>query len=219
MNSKHIIAAFLFVSAVTAYFLTFRSKERAVSNLENVAQFIEPEAYYVTGRVYKLQNSQSGQRVALLPRQLETGKFGTKPHFDRQEGFVGPESCQECHAEFYEGFVQTAHYKTSALADGHSILGSFDEGENVLKTRQKGFRYEMTQQDEAFIQCHQPDDCGQFAISGSRIAENCIDCHMPKRDDSSLEIETTTDSLFPQIRDHYIRVETEATRKVLESWK
>ena len=447
MKLKFTIA-FLLAAVCVAFLVNFLiPKDLSVANLKGVAKFIEPEAYYVTGMVYDLQNTEAGQRVALLPRQLKTGKYGSKPKFSRHEGFVGPENCQECHADYYKGFIQTAHYKTSAFPSDSSILGSFSNGENVMETKQAGFQYEMTKQGKEFfqkllveqdgniyehkrrfdivtgsgsvgqtylyweedglfqlpvswlakggwvnspgypdglanfarpireecmtchatmvefaerhvgiidrenmilgvscerchgpaeahvnfhranpdskegakfivhpndlsrdrmndicaqchaggsksiqspfnfrpgdsiadfkrfskdptsgggvhtanqyprlikskcysnsdsmncatchnphqnehglvklfsarcMQCHQQQDCGQFGISGSRITENCIDCHMPKGDDTSMEIETAQDVLFPEIRDHYIRVERDATRIVLESWK
>lgn len=68
------------------------------------------------------------------------------------------------------------------------------------------------------MECHQPKDCGQFARSGEKITSNCIDCHMPKRNDENTRIETTEKEFFPEIRDHYIRVEQEATQQVLEQW-
>ncbi len=47
--------------------------------------------------------------------------------------FVGSESCRECHAEIYKTHIETAHFKTSARADQHSIKGSFTKGSNTVE--------------------------------------------------------------------------------------
>ena len=39
--------------------------------------------------------------------------------------FAGTQSCRACHQEIVETYVQTAHFKTSQLAEEHSIKGSF----------------------------------------------------------------------------------------------
>lgn len=52
-------------------------------------------------------------------------------HFNGEE-FVGSETCMECHADIYALHIETAHYKTSALADATNIKGSFEEGSNIL---------------------------------------------------------------------------------------
>ena len=448
MNWKIIlIIVFAIVAGVAAaWFLAPGGNRNSVENLESVVQYISPEGYNVTRKVYELQHTEKGQRIALLPKQFDTGEFGSKPVFDHYEGYVGPDSCRECHQEYYDGFVQTAHYRTSALASNESIRGSFKAGENTMETKQAGFRFELVEKDGQHFQkllvdengrtyhheqpfhivtgsgnigqtylywedeflfqlpiswfsksgwvnspgypdglanfarpirdsclachatqvdfakkrinladrssmilgvtcerchgpaeehvryhhenpdadsakfivhpndlprdrmndvcgqchsggdsvnlrapfsfkpgdsvsdfkkfnkpptdgggvhtanqhprllkskcytqsdsmncaschnphqnehgnlklfskrcmeCHQPKDCGQFPTSGQRIADNCIDCHMPKRSDENTRFETTEEALFPEIRDHFIRVEKEATRQVLEAW-
>jgi hypothetical protein len=440
-----LILLSIVAGVAAAWFLAPKGDRYSVENLENVVQYITPEGYNVTRKVHELQNTEKGQRVALLPKQFDTGEFGRKPQFDRYEGYVGPDSCKECHQEYYDGFVQTAHYRTSALASSDSIRGSFEPGQNKLETRQPGFHYELVEEEgkhfqkllveengktyhhqrpfhvvtgsgnigqtylywedeflfqlpvswfsnggwinspgypdglanfarpiqdsclachttmvdfakkrinladrssmilgvtcerchgpaekhvayhranpdadakfiihpndlprermndvcgqchsggdsinlrppfsfkpgdavsdfkkfhkpptdgggvhtanqyprlvksECYIQsdsmncaschnphqnehgnlklfskrcmkCHQPKDCGQFPTSGQRIADNCIDCHMPKQDDQNTRFETTKKEIFPEIRDHFIRIEKEATRQVLDSW-
>lgn len=68
------------------------------------------------------------------------------------------------------------------------------------------------------MKCHETQDCGQFEHSGARIATNCIDCHMPKRDDKKTKMAVGNALVFPEIRDHYIRVQKDATKMVLEAW-
>ena len=51
---------------------------------------------------------------------------------------------------------------------------------------------------------------------GDRLAENCIDCHMPVRASENLKVETGQGNIFPPLRDHYIRVDQEATKQFLK---
>jgi len=145
-----IVILLVFVAATIAYFVFEGST--SVKDLKDVALFITPEEFNATDRAYNLTSSERGQRKVLLPTQFETGRYGKTPVFEEQTGFVGPESCKECHADYYEGFMETAHSRTSALANESSILGSFAPGENVMKTRQPGFWYELESDDGSFFQ-------------------------------------------------------------------
>ena len=146
-----IVSALVLV-AVAAYFVVPAPDGNSVEQLKEVVVHIAPERYYKSDLVYQLQETEEGQRRAMVPRHFESGEERSDPHFQQQEGFVGPESCKECHAEYYEGFIQTAHYKTSALASESSILGSFADNENVMKTKHDGFRYEMTEEEGKYFQ-------------------------------------------------------------------
>ncbi len=66
------------------------------------------------------------------------------------------------------------------------------------------------------LDCHQSQHCGMFAEVGSSIAENCIDCHMPKRSGDFLKLNTAEGTIFPPLRDHYIRVDQQATQEFLQ---
>ncbi len=46
------------------------------------------------------------------------------------QGYVGSESCKECHSDIYETHIKTAHYGTSAKADKKNIHGNFQKGKN-----------------------------------------------------------------------------------------
>jgi len=446
MKLKFIIVILLLLSVMAMYFFLPDPNRLAIENLKDVVAYIQPEAYYVTDKVFDLRDSDAGQGTVALPKKFDIGQYKREPKFVRQEGYVGPESCKEGHAKYYEGFVQTAHYQTSALASAASIRGVFDEEESNMQTKVDGFRYKMTSEDDAFFQkilldrngetyehkrrfdivtgsgkigqtylyweenslyqlpvswlaksgwinspnfrdgfadfarpikedcmtchstrveyahmqvnvadrqniifgvtcerchgpaeshvnfhrenpdskdakfivhpgdlprermndicsqchsgqskniqsqfnfrpgdsihdfklfppkeidsggsvhtanqhprllkskcymgsdtmncatchnphqqehgklelfsercikCHEPKDCGQFAEQGEKIASNCIDCHMPVKKDKGLKIETTATDLFPEVRDHFIRVDEEATQRVLDDW-
>lgn len=64
--------------------------------------------------------------------------------------FVGSQTCMECHRDIYDTHVQTAHFNTSAIADGENIRGSFEPGSNTLTLEDVTF--EMKKQDGAFYQ-------------------------------------------------------------------
>ncbi|QEG23777.1 multiheme c-type cytochrome [Mariniblastus fucicola] len=449
MKFKVALVAIVVVGAIAACFLIPSPNENSVESLRDVVAYVDPEVYYNSDMVQRLQSSEAGQGMAILPKQAEldlrSQSPSREPNFIFQAGFVGPETCKECHADYYDGFVQTAHYKTSALADGSSIRGSFADNENVLNTKRNGFRYQLTNEEGQHFQkllidkngstyehscrfdivtgsgnvgqtylywqenslyqlpiswlskggwvnspnypdglanfarpiqdgcmschatmvefdsesvnvanpknmilgvtcerchgpaeshvkfhranpeaaeskfivhpndlprerlndicaqchsgesktlnstfnfrpgdsihdykkfklnpgvvgsvhtanqyprmtkstcytesdtmscatchnphqdehgrlelfssrcmkCHESSDCGKFPEHGARIESNCIDCHMPKKDDTNLKFETTSASIFPEIRDHFIRIDADATNKVLEAW-
>ena len=146
-----IVASLLFV-AFAIYFGSAGADGNSVEGLRDVVSYVDPNAYYDIEKVYTLRNTDAGLGVALLPKPAEPGTRVAEPNFVRQQGFVGPESCKECHADYYQSFVQTAHYKTSALASASSILGSFADNENVLKTRKDGFGYQLTQEEDEYFQ-------------------------------------------------------------------
>ncbi len=51
-------------------------------------------------------------------------------YHENGQGFVGSESCRECHADLYDTHLRTAHFRTSGLADSTTIRGSFRQGSN-----------------------------------------------------------------------------------------
>ena len=439
---------------VSEFVMPEARQDKSIRDFDAVAEFVSPEAYYASNKTSRLTNTAEGQGKVLLPTVHDVGNFdnandwvglAAKPKFKRQQGFIGPESCRECHAEFYDGFVETAHYRTSSFPSPETVCGLSKSGISVstrvkdlhyeiasngddifqlLKLNHQGTTYEHKQKvdivtgsgnlgqtylylendrlyelpvswlsshgwcnspgytdgfadfarpvntlcmschatrvdfevrhvnlidpksmilgvtcerchgpgkehvefhranpkvteskfivhpnhlsrermndvcaqchsgDSGFkkspfnfrpgdrlkdiknpskneqvgggsvhaanqltrlqksqcylnsetmncatchnphqnengnlalfskrcIECHAIQDCGQFSVSGERIEENCIDCHMPKKPDETMEFKTSGASIFQEIRDHYIRVEPEATRMVLESW-
>jgi len=65
---------------------------------------------------------------------------------------LGAGSCEACHQEIFNSFVQTAHFNTSAQASARSIKGNFAEGHNVLHTRSPGIYFKMQQGEGVFSQ-------------------------------------------------------------------
>ena len=67
------------------------------------------------------------------------------------------------------------------------------------------------------LECHEDQHCGMFENLGARITENCIDCHMPRRSGDFLKVSTAEGMVFPPLRDHYIRVDQQATQAFLQA--
>jgi len=56
------------------------------------------------------------------------------------------------------------------------------------------------------LTCHKVESCGIYQERGHRIAENCVNCHMPKV--TSKAVVSTNDGLKeqPQVRTHWSKV-------------
>ncbi len=60
------------------------------------------------------------------------------------QGFVGSESCKECHAELFASHRNTAHFKTSSRANLETVKGSFVNGKNTYHLNDSlGFRMQQ----------------------------------------------------------------------------
>jgi len=69
---------------------------------------------------------------------------------------AGLASCRKCHETIVDSFMETAHFRTSSLADAHTIKGSVSEGKNVLRTRSEATYFKMERRlsegEDAFYQ-------------------------------------------------------------------
>lgn len=52
---------------------------------------------------------------------------------DLRPGYAGDATCASCHVKESSSYAHTAHRKASQPVDARSILGNFNEGENLLK--------------------------------------------------------------------------------------
>jgi hypothetical protein len=59
---------------------------------------------------------------------------------------------------------------------------------------------------ERCLRCHKMESCGMAKTMGSKIADNCIDCHMPVQPTNALISETAGEQIRPKMRNHWIRV-------------
>ena len=67
------------------------------------------------------------------------------------------------------------------------------------------------------LNCHETVDCGMEATLKDRLADNCIDCHMPAGATNAMFMDTSQGRVFPPLRDHHIRVDRTATEIYLKS--
>jgi hypothetical protein len=56
------------------------------------------------------------------------------------------------------------------------------------------------------LSCHQATACGMAKTLGPKIAENCIDCHMPKQPTNAIVSKTAGKEVRATMRTHWIRV-------------
>ena len=66
------------------------------------------------------------------------------------------------------------------------------------------------------LKCHEPDHCGMSETIGAKIESNCIDCHMPRRATSNMTIDTSQGTVFPPLRDHFIRIDRQASDEFMK---
>jgi hypothetical protein len=59
---------------------------------------------------------------------------------------------------------------------------------------------------ERCLRCHKVESCGMAKTVGAKIAENCIDCHMPVQSTNAIISETAGEQIRPKMRNHWIRV-------------
>jgi len=70
------------------------------------------------------------------------------------------------------------------------------------------------------MECHEIEHCGASQRLGDSIAENCIDCHMPLRDDASTPFYMAAGDALPliQLRDHLVAVHPEDSAEMEARW-
>ncbi len=56
------------------------------------------------------------------------------------------------------------------------------------------------------LTCHRIESCGMSKTMGSKIAGNCIDCHMPVEPTNAIASETAGVVIRPKMRNHWIKV-------------
>ncbi len=155
MPRSALILAVLLLAAAGAAGLWFLSVRRADPQywprkpLQNV-----PTAHAVRPADWAeltLAGGPGGNDWVLLPDQPQQPPFRSSVQAS-QRGFLAPQDCVECHAEYCETFQHTSHARTSMLPSTDSILGSLQPGHNVLTTARTELQFRMQQQDNAIVQ-------------------------------------------------------------------
>ena len=78
----------------------------------------------------------------LLPREPQTAPSG-QTTTTNSASHVGDDECRACHASIVESYFRTSHHLTSRIAAKDSILGSFSDGKNLLKTSYPDLNFRM----------------------------------------------------------------------------
>jgi hypothetical protein len=60
------------------------------------------------------------------------------------------------------------------------------------------------------LSCHAPASCGRFATLGDAIAQNCINCHMPRQETNLILFDRKGPKARPRMRNHWIKVYADA---------
>jgi mono/diheme cytochrome c family protein len=60
------------------------------------------------------------------------------------------------------------------------------------------------------LTCHKAEDCGKFPTLGAKIANNCVDCHMPLQESEALVSDTNGRKIKPRVRNHRIGIYPDA---------
>lgn len=58
----------------------------------------------------------------------------------------------------------------------------------------------------ACLGCHRVESCGLFPARGASLAENCVDCHMPRLPSNAIVSTHEGRPLRPRLRTHWIKV-------------
>jgi Cytochrome c554 and c-prime len=56
------------------------------------------------------------------------------------------------------------------------------------------------------LSCHRVESCGLYPKLGHKLADNCVDCHMPKLTSNTIISLNAGAKLQPQVRTHWIKV-------------
>lgn len=69
-----------------------------------------------------------------------------------RENYLGDEACRACHSGEVRSYLSTGHHLTSQLPTKESILGSFAEDKNILKTSDPALFFRMESRPDGFYQ-------------------------------------------------------------------
>ena len=101
------------------------------------------------------REKEGGRVASLFAGLLLTGLAFLAPARSEQNGLTssrGAESCRPCHLDIVESFERTAHFNASRPARGDTILGTFAEGQNVLRTQVNGVYFRMERREDGYYQ-------------------------------------------------------------------
>lgn len=96
--------------------------------------------------------------VALPEQPANSSSTYSSPVNPAALGLLGPEECRECHEDYVDGFLKTAHARTAQIANPLTILGKLTPPENRVQTHLKEFYFEtLSANDQVVHRLHYPD--------------------------------------------------------------
>lgn len=139
---RRFILPLVFASAVAGWWL-FRPERvietRPIQEYPE-AQFVGPADYWSW-----LHDPASARETGWVRLPTEQPDALHVPGPDPYElGYVDSKVCAECHSEQFQGYAETAHYRTSGEATLENVLGRFADGQNQLDTSHQNFHFRMT---------------------------------------------------------------------------
>ena len=100
----------------------------------------------LTGALYIVLALETG---SLLLAEPQNGVSTISPS---RQNYAGDEACRPCHSEKALSYNKTAHHLTSQRPTQESILGSFADGKNILKTSNPNLYFQMGAKPDGFYQ-------------------------------------------------------------------
>jgi hypothetical protein len=107
--------------------------------------------------------------------------------------YSGPEAKVDVHGNQVQLLKESKCYQSSSM--------SCTTCHNPHKTQRDAASYSPT-----CLSCHKPQDCGEHAKMGDKIANDCVDCHMPLQESEALTSETNGKEIKLLIRNHHIAI-------------
>lgn len=151
-----MIIAIVTVLFVVALFLLAPSASDTPtsSKFEGVYE-LTPSEYFRSDAGWSLLQDEHGNinlGTVLLARNPSIEHDSDDKQDDLSDGYIGTHACAECHQENYDGFIETAHFKTSAEPSAESIKGPFEANDRKLRTQSPSLTFEMLAKDNEFFQ-------------------------------------------------------------------
>lgn len=148
MTRKRAIQVALGAAAVAAAAVISMSagKVRSIKELGDV-HYSAPDEW----ADFYLNHAPPGTGWVHLPKNRKTD--GRRPNSNpARQGFVRADVCGQCHADKFESFQETAHFRTSSEATLKTVLGQFGPEHGRLKTRDPNLWFELLSQDDGLFQ-------------------------------------------------------------------
>jgi hypothetical protein len=103
--------------------------------------YVDPVQYMQSHTQYVRDRAGNPKlNTVLLPPELPPATGVSDP---KSAGFLGADSCRECHADYFDSYKETSHYHTSAVASTKTIRGSFSENKKTVASKSPNIRFEM----------------------------------------------------------------------------